>query len=241
MAALVASARPDVVFHLAARYVREHRMHDVENLIRSNVLLGTQLLEGLATAGVRNLVNAGTFFQHYDTEGYRALNLYAATKQAFDAILEYYADAAGVQATTLCLFDVYGEGDWRPKIMAAIRRAQLTGVPMHVPDDDPVHDLVHVDDVVAAFVAAAGHLERDPQRVAGHAYAVSSGEHHALSDVIALFESIGGAPVATQRGAWPLPARRIRTPWRGPLLPGWRPRVSLAEGVRRFIASTPGY
>lgn len=238
MAVLVAQARPEVVFHLAATYAREHRPSDVLDLLGSNVVFATQLLEGMAAAGVRYLVNTGTFFQHHDRAGYRPLNLYAATKQAFEAILAYYADAAGLQATTLRLFDVYGEADPRPRLLAAIRRAQRTGAPLPVPPDDPVLDLVHVDDVVAAFVAAAAHLEAGTEGVAGGVYAVSSGEHHALSEVIALFESVGGSRVAIARGAWPLPARSIRAPWRGPALPGWQPRVSLAEGIRRFLAAT---
>ena len=238
MTELVGTARPDVVFHLATNYVREHRPSDLEELVRSNVLFATQLLEGLAASGVRRLVNVGTYFQHYDREDYRPLNLYAATKQAFEAILAYYADAAGLRATTLRLFDVYGEGDRRPRLMAAIRRAQLTGAPMPVPEGDPSLDLVHVDDVVAALLTAAAHLEAGTEGVAGGVFAVSSGEHHALSEVIALFEAIGGAHIATERGTWPTPARSIRTPWRGPPLPGWQPRVPLAEGIRRLLAAT---
>jgi nucleoside-diphosphate-sugar epimerase len=181
MTAIVAKARPEVVFHLATKYAREHRPSEIEELVRSNVLFATQLLEGMAAARVRHLVNTGTFFQHHDSEGYRPLNLYAATKQAFEAILAYYADAAGLQATTLRLFDVYGEGDLHPRLMAAIRRAQRTGDPLPVPEDDPVLDLVHVDDVVSAFVAAAAHLDAGTRDVPGGVYAVSSGEHHSLS------------------------------------------------------------
>jgi hypothetical protein len=49
------------------------------DLIQSNVLFGTQLLEAMGVNNTRNIVNTGTFWQHYNNEDYNPVCLYAAT------------------------------------------------------------------------------------------------------------------------------------------------------------------
>lgn len=239
LAGIVAAARPDAVFHLATRYLREHEPDQVADLIDSNVRFGALLLEAMAGAGIKRIVAAGTYFQHFNATGYRPLNLYAATKQAFDDILAYYVDAKGFQATTLVLFDVYGPGDWRKKLPGAMLEAQRTGAPLPVPTDDIAMDLVYVADAAEAFVHAAERLEEDPASVAGGRFAVSSGERKTIAEIAKVFEAAGGKPVPLNVGGYAPPPRAISHPWSGPALPGWRPRVSLADGVRRFIEGTP--
>jgi nucleoside-diphosphate-sugar epimerase len=235
MASLVAAAQPDVVFHLATLYVREHKPEQIAPLIASNILFGTQLLDAMRRAGARRIVAAGSAFQHFEHDGYRPLNLYAATKQAFEDVLAYYRDAAGIEAVTLVLYEVYGPGDWRKKFLAAVRDAQKSAGTLPLPAEDSVLDLVYVDDVVAAFLRAAALLESGASGVAGERFAVS-GARHRLSEVIAAFEAEGGKSIATGWGAYQSPERNIATPWRGPSLPGWQAKVDLREGVRRFLA-----
>src|SRR4051812_1833664 len=79
------ACKPDVVFHLASLFVSDHRVQDVQNLVESNLLFGTQLLEAMAQAGVKRIINTGTSWQCP-----HPFNLYAATKQAFESILGYY-------------------------------------------------------------------------------------------------------------------------------------------------------
>jgi nucleoside-diphosphate-sugar epimerase len=62
MLAIMMSANPAVVFHLASKYLSDHRPDDVESLIRSNLLFGTQLIDAMAQAGITRLVNTGTFY-----------------------------------------------------------------------------------------------------------------------------------------------------------------------------------
>lgn len=238
LAATVADISPDIVFHLATAYRREHELRDVEVLVTSNVLFGTQLLEAMRRAGVTRFVNVGSYFERYDSDDYRPLNLYAATKRAFADILTYYADAAAVQAVTLTLFDVYGPGDWRAKLLAAIRAAQSGGTPVALPADEARLDLVYIDDVVAAFRRAASLLMDNPAAVAGRNFAVSSGTTVPIRAIVAAFEEVGGRPVPARWGAYPTPARAIAEPWRGPALPGWQARVNLHEGIRRFIGAS---
>src|SRR4051812_4602757 len=50
----VACAKPDMVFHLAARYLREHQPEHVTDLINTNVRLGTYILEAMVKHGVKH-------------------------------------------------------------------------------------------------------------------------------------------------------------------------------------------
>jgi nucleoside-diphosphate-sugar epimerase len=232
----VAAARPDVVAHLASAYRREHSVADVEPLVVSNILFGTQLLEAMHRAGCRRIVAAGTYFQHFDTDGYRPLNLYAATKQAFEDVLTYYVDAHRLEATTLVLYDVYGPGDDRPKLMNAIRKALVGGEPVSLADRAVEIDAVFVDDAVAALETAVGLL--DHGALPGtHRFAVSSQERCTLSELVSTFEEVAGRSVPVVWGGYPTPERSIVIPWTGPPLPGWEPRWSMRDGIRRFLAA----
>lgn len=75
------TARPEVVFHLAAKFVAEHESRDIAELIDSNLLFGVQLLEAMAATEVRHLINTGTAWQHFEQEAYNPVNLYAATSR----------------------------------------------------------------------------------------------------------------------------------------------------------------
>lgn len=226
----------DAVFHLAGRYVREHAPADVAPLLRDNVVFGTQVIEAAARAGVRRFVNTGTYFQHMEGDEARALDLYAACKEAFADILAYYGDAHGIRYLTLVLFDTYGRGDWRSKrLMAAIRDCQRTGRTLPIPAADEHLNFVYMDDVVEAFVRAAKLLEKRPEQVTGRRFAVRSGEPRTIAEIVAIFEEVGGRPIRVERGAYPDAERRVETLWRGPLLPGWRAKVGLRDGIKRFL------
>jgi nucleoside-diphosphate-sugar epimerase len=93
MTEIVSSSNPSVVFHLASLFLSEHKSDQINDLIDSNITFGTQLLEAMVTCQVYNLVNTGTSWQHYQNEQYSPVNLYAATKQAFENIVQYYVEA----------------------------------------------------------------------------------------------------------------------------------------------------
>ena len=236
LAEAMSRARPEVIFHLAGNYVADHAPEHVETLVRDNILLGTQVLEASRLAGIDRFINTGSYAQNYNSSGYRPLNLYAATKQAFEDVMAYYADAHGMGTTTLRLYYTYGPGDWRGKLMEAIRQAQISGAPLPLVPAEEALNIVYVSDVVTAFVRAADLLALAPEPVRGGVFAVRPEKPVTVGEVVTAFESVGGRPVKTEWGAYPLPKRRITKPWRGPLLPGWRAEVLLADGIRHLIA-----
>jgi nucleoside-diphosphate-sugar epimerase len=232
----VTQAKPDVVFHLASLASSQHTANEVDSLIQSNVLFGNQLLEAMKLNGVNCFINTGTFWQHFNNENYNPVCLYAATKQAFEAILEYYVQACGIKAITLELFDTYGPDDPRKKLFHLLNNAAQTKESLDMTAGEQLIDLVHIDDVVAAYLIAAKRLLSD-QVLQHECYSVSSGHPLQLRKLVELFTAVTGRTVQVNWGAKPYRFREVMKPWsRGVRLEGWKPNVELEEGLKTLLS-----
>lgn len=234
MVACVAQVKPDVVFHLASLFLSQHATRDIEPLIQSNVLFGNQLLEAMKANGVSRIVNTGTSWQHYNNEVYNPVCLYAATKQAFEAILEYYIQAEGFKAITLKLFDTYGPDDPRPKLFHLLNKAATSGIPLDMSAGEQLIDLVHIDDVTEAYVIAAKRLLEG--KVLHHErYAVSSGQTLSLRKIVDVYAQATGQNVPVNWGVRPYRHREVMSPWnKGCATEGWHPRIALEDGLKQL-------
>jgi nucleoside-diphosphate-sugar epimerase len=224
--------QPDLVFHLASIFISEHVPADILKLVQSNITFGTQVLEAMAASRVPLIVNAGTSWQHYNDEQYNPVNLYAATKQAFEDILEYFVQAGNMRAITLKLFDTYGPHDPRQKIFHLLSQAADEGTHLEMSPGEQCIDLVYVDDVVAAFLVAARRLLDG--KVPGHErYAVTSQKPVSLRTLVEIFERVTGQSLDIGWGGRPYRNREVMKPLSsGEVLPGWKPVVDLPEGIR---------
>ncbi len=230
----VVQAKPDVVFHLASLFLSQHAVKDIEPLIQSNVLFGSQLLEAMKINGIINFVNTGTSWQHYKSDDYNPVCLYAATKQALEAILEYYVQACGVKAITLKLFDTYGPDDSRPKLFSLLSAAAASGKTLDMSGGEQLVDLVHIDDVTDAYLIAAQRLIEC--KVKRHEiYSVSSGKPMLLRDLVELYSEVIGSTINVNWGARQYRFREVMKTWtRGINLEGWQPKYSLADGMKNL-------
>ena len=230
------TVRPDVVYHLAVHFVAEHASGDISRLVESNIAFGTQLLEAMSLSGVTNLVNAGTSWQHGDESADRPSALYAATKQAFESLVKYYVDRAGLHAVTLKLFDTYGPDDPRQKIVPLLLRLGEDMTPLDMSPGEQHLNLVYIDDVVNAFIHAGELLVS--REISGYKdFAVRSDSTVSLKELVVRFETLCDKKLLINWGGRPYRAREIMTPWKGDVLPGWQAEVSLEDGLRRTIES----
>ena len=233
--AIMRDAAPEAVFHLASLFLAAHKPEDVERLINANLLFSTQLVEAMSACGVRRLVNTGTSWEHYEDAAYNPVCLYAATKQAFSALLRYYIEVHGLRVVTLKLFDTYGAGDTRPKVLNLLKRVALEGTSLGMSPGEQLVDLVYIDDVIEAFLMAYQQLADGTQLNAMEEYGVSCGDPLPLRDIAALYAQVSGKPLNIEWGGRPYREREVMVPWqnyRG--VPGWRPRVGLAQGLALF-------
>ena len=228
------TARPVIVYHLASLFIVEHQPKDIDQLIRSNILLGTQLVEAMVKNGVYKMVNTGTSWQHYNNKDYNPVNLYAATKQSFESILGFYTESSPLKIITLKLFDTYGPGDSRPKLFNLLKKL-AKGTSLLMSGGKQLIDIVYIDDVVKAYMIAAQRLLSNKVKKIEN-YAVSSTHPISLRNIVTVYEKVTRTALPIKWGARSYRPREVMTPWnRGEKLPGWNPQIPLEEGIRRII------
>lgn len=232
---IVRQSQPQIVFHLASLFLAQHQADDIVGLVRSNVEFGSQLAEAMARNQVRLLVNTGTSWQHYQDADYSPVCLYAALKQAFEAVLQFYVETGALEVVTLKLFDTYGPGDPRPKLLHLLKRIALSGESLAMSPGEQLMDLVYIDDVVDAFLLAANALQSG--QIGGmEAFGVSSGAALPLKDLAAIYSSVSGYPLHIEWGGRPYRPREVMQPWHSfKVLPGWVPKIDLATGIKRCL------
>ncbi|WP_372713633.1 NAD-dependent epimerase/dehydratase family protein [Ilyobacter sp.] len=224
----------DVVFHLASAIIDEHNITDVDILMDSNIKFGAQVLEAMKESDTKLIVNTGTSWQHYNNEEYNPVCLYAATKESFEKIMEYYIQGEDVRAITLKLFDNYGESDTRPKLINLLNEFSKNETVLDLSPGEQVIDLVHVDDVVDAFIKAYEYLAEN-SKVKYEKYAVSSGRVIKLKELISIYENITGNKLSVNWGGRAYRKREVMNPWRDfKKLPNWECTISIEEGLRRM-------
>ena len=183
------SVNPVCTFHLASNFIAEHQSFEIDDITESNITFGLHILEAMKKAQIKLLVNTGTAWQHFNNDDYNPVCLYAASKQAYESLIEYYVQAEDFKVITLKLFDTYGETDRRPKLINLLNKFadEQTELKMS-PGEQPLN-LVHVNDVCRAFDCAYKLLIT--QNNSCHLkYSVATKKSYQLRDVIQIFESI---------------------------------------------------
>lgn len=226
------AAAPELVIHVASLFLANHGTEDVARLVESNLQFPLQLLQAMSELGIKRIINTGTSWQHYQDQAYNPVNLYAATKQAFEALLAYYVEAQGFQAITLKLFDTYGPGDTRPKLFSLLRKTARSGDSLRMSPGEQMLDLVYIDDVLDAYLQA---IARMPLVAGAESYAVSNSDRLSLRELVKIYGQTVGRPVNVEWGGSPYRAREMLTLWTSHApVPGWSARVPLVQGIIRM-------
>lgn len=201
------------VIHLAAHFVAEHSYENIKDLIESNILYGTCILEASAKAGCDWFLNTGTFWQHYKGATYDPVNLYAATKQAFEDIAKFYVEAHGLKFCTLKLCDTYGPGDRRQKIFNLFAKYAATGEVLEMSPGEQLIDVVHVEEVASAFIKLIKLLNKTKNFSSNcESYYVSSRRKISLKELANEYEKINGVRLNIKWGARPYRKREVMFP-----------------------------
>jgi UDP-glucose 4-epimerase len=245
LAALVERHRPGVIHHLAAQVDVRRSVEDPLHDADVNVLGTIAVLEAARRCGVERVVYAssiGSYGEPAEAElpvdesfGAPALSPYGASKRVALDYLDTYAHLYGLASTALTLANVYGphqttagEGG----VVATFIGRMLAGEPCTIHGDgEQSRDLVFVEDVVEAFVAAAGDG-------AGKRYLIGTGRRTSVNQLLEVLAEATGYELEPSHG--PARAGEIRhssVDARAAARDlGWHPRTSLESGLAATLA-----
>lgn len=227
----------DVVFHLAAAVITNYKPEQVPVLIQSNIQFGAEVLEAMKQSNTRLIVSTGSYWQNYNSGNYNPVDLYAATKEAFEKIVQFYVDAFGFRHINLRLFDVYGEDDKRPKLWNTLKEIAGTEKHLAVSPGEQKLDLIHISDVCTAYETAYYTLLEN-ETIKNETYGVRTGVTCSLRDAISLLEDSMGERILVDFGAKPYKDREVMKPCdKYKYLPKWKAVVTLEDGFRRLSNS----
>ena len=225
---------PDVVIHVASLFAAQHSPRSLQGLISTNISFPTQLLEAMVACQINKFINTGSSWQHYSDHCYNPVNLYAATKQAFEAISQYYFEAFGISILTLKLFETYGPADPRKKIIPLLVESIDKGALLDMSPGLQQLDFVYIDDVCLAYEYGLIKLF-EADRPLLQEYGVFSGMPTNLHNLVRLIEKKLNRKGQINWGGRHYRRREVMVPPKGlKWLPGWKPLVSLEEGIHKI-------
>jgi nucleoside-diphosphate-sugar epimerase len=235
MAAAVESAR--ATYLAAAR--RKDGSGERTDTATVNAVSGLWLVEALPPS-CRAVVRLGSSTEYAasprpmdEDTPLRPRGYFGATKAAGSLLLSAAAAERGIRAAVLRAFQVYGPGDHPDRFVPTVLEAAATGAELPLTAPGRRRDWVWVDDVVAACLLAA---ERD-DLVPGAVLNIGTGVQTTNEELVAVAERVTGRRIATRPRAHPGrswdTADWVADPSAAAAQLSWKPRVDLAEGLRR--------
>jgi UDP-glucose 4-epimerase len=233
----------DTLLHLGWSTVPATAEQDPQADQRTNVEGGLRLLDAVRAAGVRRVIflsSGGTV--HGPTDRLpipedaptRPISAYGISKLLFESYLGLAAKRHGFEHVILRPGNVYGDPLPRQRPQGVIEHWMASiaaGRPIELWNPLSVtRDLLHVDDMVTAIVAAMEHP-------AGQAVLnIGTGVGTSLGELLQLLERVVGRPIPTEvRSTAPaaIPAN-VLDPRKAMEVLGFRTTIPLATGVERL-------
>ena len=230
------AAHPTVsnLIHLAGLF-----FGDADVLFSVNVLGTVHLLEAGAAAGLKRVIAVSTGAVYGEPPGGiskeedpRAPNtLYGLSKLQGEESLEYAARTKGIKTVTLRFPNVYGPGNAKGVIyqfLSAIAREKKIVI---AGTGEQKRNFLHVDDAVSAILLALTYEGSE------HVLNIASEELVSLNELAELLRAKGLVFEIARESADAANALQILSLdiTRAKAALGWRPRVSLSDGIQQLM------
>lgn len=237
--ALIAFA-PEGIFHLAWSGIPAADRNAPQQ-ITANVRATLSLLDAAQRAGAKLFLSTGSQAEYGRVSGaiaedspLRPETAYGAAKAALSQLVPAFCDRAGIRSVWLRIFSVYGPGDGTAHMLPTLINCLLNRERPSLTAGEQQWDYLYIDDAIAAIAQAAA-----IPSLSG-CFNLASGSAVALRSVVEQVRDQIDPSLPLGFGDVPyLPDQVMHLEGNITRLrqaSGWRPDVSLSEGLRRTVA-----
>ena len=234
----------EICFHLIHTTVPGSSMEDPGFDVQSNVVSSARWMCQLKQTSLRRLFyvsSGGTVYGIPETPSIledhptHPISSYGISKLSIEKYALLYGRLFGIKTMILRPSNVYGEGqklNISQGLIGVFANRALRGELIEVWGDGTVQrDYLHVDDLVSAM------LHLTAYQGSRQVFNVSTGKGHSVLEILAFLEEILGRKPQVRF----LPARgfdvpvSVLSPRRLMEETGWQPRITLREGMERYV------
>jgi nucleoside-diphosphate-sugar epimerase len=227
----------DGIIHLASLFLANHTKDNISSLISSNIKFGTELLETCKESKVKWFINTGTFWQNYENNNYSPVNLYAATKEAFENIAKFYIETSKLIFTTIKLNDTFGANDTRNKVFNIWDKIAKSGEKLEMSAGEQIIDISYIEDVISAYDILIDNLNSImKEEFNNKEFVVTNEEKVSLKELSSIFEKATNTKLNIIWGRRPYRDREVMFPYQnGIVVPGWKQKYRLEDAIKKTV------
>jgi NAD dependent epimerase/dehydratase len=234
----------EYVFHLGALIAIPYSyIHPVE-VVHTNVVGTLNVLEAARITGPRRVVHTSTSEVYGSAQRVpmderhplKGQSPYSASKIGADKLAESYYCAFGLDVVTVRPFNTFGPRQSARAVIPTVITQLLAGQVVRLGSLTPTRDFTYVTDTVNGFLAAAA-----AEHAVGREINLGNDKEISVGDLTRLIASLMGREALIAEGEERVrPSQSEVTRLRADAtlareLLGWRPDVSIADGLRRTI------
>ncbi len=227
--------RPDVIFHLASHVKGAPNLEHMLPTFRSNLQSTVNLLTLAAEKGCKRMVITGSLAEPEPENGELFPSApYAAAKWASSGYARMFHALYKLPVVIARVFMVYGPAQQDlTKLIPYVTLSLLRGEKPKISSGGRPVDWIYVSDVVDGFMALA-----ETPGIDGGTFEIGSGSLISIREIVQQLASIVDPKAKVEFGALPdrplEPTRIAKTAETFARL-GWKPKVSLQDGLERTV------
>lgn len=234
----------DIVFHLGALISIPYSYAHPREVVETNVGGTLNILTAARDLGVAKVIHTSSS-EVYGTARYAPIDEahplqgqspYAASKIGADKLAESFFCSYGLPVVVVRPFNAYGPRQSLRAVIPTVLVQALSADRIRLGDLSPKRDFTFVEDTVRGFLRAA-----EVDEAVGDVFNIGSGKEISIADLVREVLVLTGKDLPVEQETQRLrPARsEVRRLWadasKAEAVLGWRPEVSLQEGLTRTL------